>query len=136
MAIGHILVFEERRSLAAPRPLLARPHLDPSIESKQGRALGKPLGSNEVHALAGESALIVCRKELEKKQRRGVIQDCVAEKFEPLVGAVLLCGESRTVAKSAVQQLSILETVTENVFEIRQSIETVAGHGLIVTGDP
>lgn len=85
-------VLEERRSFAASRPLFTRPDLDPPLESKQRRALGEPLGSDEVYPLTGESALIILRKELEKEQRRGVTENCVAEKLESLVGPVLLRG--------------------------------------------
>jgi hypothetical protein len=81
-----------------------------------------------MNALAGQHPLVVLREFLEEDLRHSMPDHGIAEELEPLIGASLLRCHRRPVSKCALQQISIFESMTEEVFERGKSVVLVRRH--------
>ncbi len=86
----------------------------------------------EVGAHLGQVPLISFRELVKQHIRNGVVENRVAEKLEPLVGAVGHRRRRRPVAHRLPQQLAIRESVAEQLLQLVDGF--IGGHGDILQG--
>jgi hypothetical protein len=86
-----------------------------------------------VGPLAGQGALVIARECVKQELGGRVSKHSVAEELKALVGALLLGRHRRSVAKGTIQQLAIVESITESIFKFFERIEAVERHADILT---
>ena len=83
-------------------------------------------------AFSGQRPLIVLRKVLKEDLRHSVPDHGITEELEPLIGAPLLRRHRGAVSQGPPQQISVLESMTQEVFEFRQGFVRIRRHVVIV----
>lgn len=83
-------------------------------------------------AFAGQRPLIVLRKVLKEDLRHSMPDHGITEELEPLIGAPLLRRHCGAVSQGPPQQISVLESMTQKVFEFRQGFVRIRRHVVIV----